>query len=130
MARTLKLTLPCILDLEPLGPCNSESLKQSKSSRSQMFFKICSLKNFAIFTEKRLCWGPFLKKLQAFKPAIFLKKESNKGVSWRYCKIFKSSFFIEYLWWLLLTAIQQCQLGCLFFDFAPPRAFDFDQKLT
>ena len=37
---------------------NSE-LKHSKSSCSQMFFKIGSLKNFAIFTEKYLCWGLF-----------------------------------------------------------------------
>ena len=28
------------------------------------------------------------------------------------------------------TTVQQSQLGCLFFDFAPPRAFDFDQKLS
>ena len=28
------------------------------------------------------------------------------------------------------TTIQQSQLGCPFFDFAPPRAFDFDQKRT
>ena len=28
------------------------------------------------------------------------------------------------------TTVQQSQLGCLFFDFAPPRAFGFDQKLT
>ena len=28
------------------------------------------------------------------------------------------------------TTVQQIQVGCLFFDFAPPRAFDFDQKFT
>ena len=27
------------------------------------------------------------------------------------------------------TTAQQSQLGCLFFDFVPPRAFNFDQKL-
>ena len=29
-----------------------------------MFFKIGSIKNFAIFTGKHLCWGLFLIKLQ------------------------------------------------------------------
>ena len=38
-----------------------------KSSRSQMFFKTDVLKNFAIFTEKHLCWSLFLIKLQALR---------------------------------------------------------------
>ena len=33
------------LDLEPLGRCNSEALKKSKSSRSQIIFQISSIKN-------------------------------------------------------------------------------------
>ena len=36
-----------------------------RSTRLQMFFKIDVLKNFEIFTEKHLCWGVFLIKLQA-----------------------------------------------------------------
>ena len=28
------------------------------------------------------------------------------------------------------TTVQESQLGCPFFDFAPPRTFDSDQKLT
>ena len=28
------------------------------------------------------------------------------------------------------TPVHSSQLGCLFLDFAPPRAFDFDQKLS
>ena len=39
-----------------------------QSSRSQMFFKIGVLWNFAIFTVKHLCWSLFLIKLQAFTP--------------------------------------------------------------
>ena len=45
------------LDLEPLGPCNIEPLKQSKSSHSQILFEIDSLKKFAILAGKHLCWG-------------------------------------------------------------------------
>ena len=57
-----------------------------KSSHSQMVFIIGVLKNFAIFTGTHLCWMQFLR---AFRPATLLKRDSN-------------SFFIEYLWWLLL----------------------------
>ena len=71
----------------------------------------CSLKYFAIFTRKHLCWGLFLVKLQAFKPAKFLKREFKKGVSCVYCEIFKSSFFIEHLRWLLLTVLPQYSKG-------------------
>ena len=38
------------------------------------------LKNFAIFTRKRLCWSLFLVKLQAFRPAILLKRNSSTTV--------------------------------------------------
>ena len=36
-----------------------------RSSRSQMFFKIGVLKNFAIFTGKHLCWSLFLIKFRS-----------------------------------------------------------------
>ena len=105
--RLWSLTPSYNLDLEPLGPCNSEPLKKSKSSRSQMFSEISSNKNFVIFTGKHLCWGLFLIKLQAFRPATFLKRDSNTGVSCGYCEIFKNSFFRENLRWLLLTVLPQ-----------------------
>ena len=38
-----------------------------RSSRSQMFFKIDVLTNFAVFTGKHLCWSLFQIKLQAFE---------------------------------------------------------------
>ena len=52
-----------------------------------------SITNFAIFTRKHLCWGLFLIKLQAFRPATFLKRDSNTGVSCGYCELFKNTFF-------------------------------------
>ena len=72
-----------------------------------MFFKIGSLKTFAIFTGKHLCWGIYSIKLQVFKPVTFLKRDSNTGVSFRYCEILKNSFFIEHLRWLLLIVLPQ-----------------------
>ena len=80
-----------------MGRCNSEPLEKSKSSRSQIIFEISSIKNFAIFTGKHLFWGLFLIKLQVFRPATFLKRDSNKGVSCGYCEIFQNSFFRENL---------------------------------
>ena len=42
---------------------------KSRNSRSQLFFKIDVLKNFAIFTGKHLSWNLFLIKQQAFSRA-------------------------------------------------------------
>ena len=51
-----------------------------RSGRLQMFFKIGVLKHFTIFTGKHLSWRLFLLKLQAFRPATILKRDSNTGV--------------------------------------------------
>ena len=47
--------------------------QKRRSSRSQMFFKIDLLKNFAIFKGNHLCWS-------LFRPATLLKRDSNTGV--------------------------------------------------
>ena len=44
------------------------------SSRLQMFFKLCVLKNFIFFTGNHLCWSLFLIKLQTFRRAALLRK--------------------------------------------------------
>ena len=56
------------------------ALSHFRSSHLQMFFKIDDLKHFAIISENHLCWSPFLIKLQAFRPATLLKRDSNTGV--------------------------------------------------
>ena len=114
-------------------PCNSEPLKQSKSSHLKMFFKRVSRKNFTMFTGKRMCWGLFAINLWAFKSATFLKRDYNTGFSCGYCELFKCSFFYNAPPMAACdspTIVQQSHLGCLFFDFVPPRAFNFDQKIT
>ena len=87
------LRVSCNIDLEPLGLCNSDPLKQSRGTCLQMFFKKGSLEYFAKFTGKQLCWRLFLIKLQTFGSATFLKRDSNSGVSCRYWEIFRNSFF-------------------------------------
>ena len=73
--------------------------------------KAVSPKNFTIFSGKYLCWGLFLIKLQAFRPATILKRDSKKEYC-GYCEYFKSNFFIEHLRWLLLTVLlQYCKVS-------------------
>ena len=53
---------------------------RSRSSRSQIFFQIGVLKNFAKVKGKNLRWSLFLIKLQpqkSWKPANFLKRDSK-----------------------------------------------------
>ena len=64
----------------------------SRSSRSQMFFKIGVPKTFAIFTGKHLC------------SSLFLIETPTQVFSCEYCKVFKNRFFIEHLRWLLLIS--------------------------
>ena len=56
------LILPAFLKDKILG--KFPVLSRSRTSRSQIFFKIGVLKNFAIFIGKHLCWSLFLIKLQ------------------------------------------------------------------
>ena len=49
-------------------------IEQCRSSRSEILFKTGVLKNYAIFTEKYLCWSLFLNKVAGLRPAILLKK--------------------------------------------------------
>ena len=68
-----------------------------RCSHQRCSIKKVVLKYFAILTGKHLCWGPFLIKLQVFRPASFLTRDSNRGVSCRYCEIFKAVYFKKHL---------------------------------
>ena len=45
-----------------------------------VFYRKGVPKSFASFTEKHLCWSLFLIKLQAYRPATLLKRDSKIGV--------------------------------------------------
>ena len=51
-----------------------------RSSHHRCFVKKGALKNFENFTGKYLCWSLFLIKLQAWRLATLLKKDSNTSV--------------------------------------------------
>ena len=67
------------------------------SSHKKCSIKIAILKNSAIFIGKH-CWSFFWIKLQAWRSATLLKRDSNPGFSCKYCEIFKSTFFEKHLW--------------------------------
>ena len=67
-------------------------MRPNRNSRSQMFFKVGVLKNFASFTGKHLCWGLFLINLQALRSATLLKRNSNTGVFREIWEILKNVF--------------------------------------
>ena len=67
-----------------------------KSNRSQMFFKIGVLKNFAIFTGKRLRWITF-NKVAGLEDCNFITKRLQQVFSSEYCEIFKNTYFEEHL---------------------------------
>ena len=66
-----------------------------RRSRSQMFFKIGVLKDFAIFTGKHLCWGLFLLKSQAFCGASNGFKKALKAFIKRFEATQKACNFIK-----------------------------------
>ena len=48
---------------------------------------------------------PLFNKVAGLKAYNFIKKSPQPKCSCEYCEIFKNSFFIEHLWWLLLVSI-------------------------
>ena len=68
-----------------------------------MFFKKGAPKIFATFTGKHLCWSLFLKKLQAWRPASLLTRDSEQRCfPVNIAKFLRTPLFLEHLRWLLL----------------------------
>ena len=70
-----------------------QNTSKGRSSRSEMFFKIDVLKNFVIFTGKHLCWVLFLIKLQVWRSAPLLKRDSNTVIFLWILQNFLKQFF-------------------------------------
>ena len=60
-----------------------------RSSRSQIFFEIGVIKNFANSTGRHLCWRHFLKMLQSWR--LYLRDNSTQMFSCEISKIFKDT---------------------------------------
>ena len=77
-----------------------------RSSFPEMVCKKVVLKNFAKFTGKHLCQSLLFNEVAGLRPEAgnFIKKETLVHVfPCEFWLIFKNIFFIEHLWWLLLT---------------------------
>ena len=55
-------------------------MSQFQKQPPELFIEKAVLKNFAIFTEKHLCWSLLLKDLRTSRLASFFKRDSNTGV--------------------------------------------------
>ena len=75
----------------------------SRSSRSQMFFKISFLKNFTMFTGKHLCWSLFLVKLQSLQHGCFPVNT---------LKFLRTAFLIEHPRWRLAWTLSPSGKMC------------------
>ena len=76
-----------------------------RRSRSQVFFIIGSLKNFAIFKGKHLYWS--------LKAVNFIKKRfQHRYFPVNIEKFLKTGLFVEYLWWLLLYIVLKADQIC------------------
>ena len=59
----------------------------------------------------------FVNKVACVKACNFIKKETLAQLfSCKYCEIFKNSFFIEHLWWLLLYSEKIVEIKNPFFN--------------
>ena len=77
-------------------------LPQCRSGRPEVFCKEGVLRNFAKFTEKHLHQS--LLYFEASGLQLYLKNRHLAQVfSSEFCEISKNSFFVEHLWWLLLS---------------------------
>ena len=83
----LKIFKAFFRDLSILLKIWELSNNRDRSNRTNTFFKIGDLRNFAIFTGKLLCWSLFLTKLQVWRPA---KKQPIKGKLWILVMIYLS----------------------------------------
>ena len=79
-----------------------------RSSHAQMLCKIGALKDFANFTGKHLCWSLFLIKLQAWRPAILVKRDSNTGPTlWNFQNFLKTLFLQKtFLQWPFVCVLK------------------------
>ena len=60
-----------------------------------MFFKTGVLKNFPNFTGKNMSWSLFITKLQDFRPANLLKRDSNTDVLLQKLGNFSEHLFLQ-----------------------------------
>ena len=77
---------------------------QIRSSHQRCSVRIGVLRNFTKSTGKHLCQSLLFNKVAGLRPATLLKKKlCNRCFPANFVKFLRTHFYIEHLWWLLLT---------------------------
>ena len=86
--------------------CKNRHYMKFRSSYRSCSLKKGVWKNFTNFTEKRLCWSPFLTKLQAFRlfSGVF---PSLQGLSCKICEILRTPI-LRNIYEQMLLEVQIC----------------------
>ena len=80
------------------------AVSTSRNSCPEVFCKKGVLRNIAKFTGKHLCQSLFFNKVAGLSAATLLKKRLwHRCFSVNFAQFLETSFFLEYLWWLLLN---------------------------
>ena len=66
----------------------------------EVFCKKGVYKNFGKFAGKHFL---VFEEIVGLRPAILIKKIPTQMFFYKFCEIFKYTFFIEHFWWLLLV---------------------------
>ena len=78
-----------------------------------MYFRIGALKYFAMFTGKHLCSSLFLMKMQAWRPATLLKRDSkifSRFFPVKFARFLRAHISTEHIRWLLLELSHELSL--------------------
>ena len=79
-----------------------------------MYFRICVIKNFAMFIGKHLCWSVFFNKYKGLKACNFNKNRlQHKLFPVQFAKFLRTPFFTEHVRRLLLEISCELPLNCI-----------------
>ena len=95
-----------------------------RSSHQSCSIKEAALKNFAIFAGKHLFWSLFSMKLQAWKPATLLKRDSNTFVFLWILQNLKNAYFEEQLQTAVFVANKLLSVMTIFRFHCSCRVYD------
>ena len=95
-----------------------------RNSHQRCSVKKAALKNFATFAGKHPCWSLFSMKLQAWKPATLLKRDSNTFVFLWILQNLKNAYFEEQLQTAVFVANKLLSVMTIFRFHCSYRVYD------
>ena len=101
----------------------------SRSSRPEVFCKKGVLRNFTKFTGKHLCESLFFNKVAGLACNFIKKRLWHRCFPVNFVKFLRTPFFIEHLWWLLLSLCNLCSNSSCWISLLIGNLPSFTQKL-